>query len=133
MTASFVMPISFNPKYVTFAISPTHYTFDNLNEVKEFGLNICSEEMRKTAKICGSYSGREKDKFKIAKITPERSKIIKPPVVKECPMSLECKIEEMKRFGDHFLVVGKVVYEHVSKEDFKPLLHKTADIWPKIV
>jgi flavin reductase (DIM6/NTAB) family NADH-FMN oxidoreductase RutF len=29
----------------------------------------------------------------------------------------------MKEFGDHFIVVGKVVEEHIRKAEFEPLLH----------
>lgn len=132
MTASFLMPISFNPKYLAFAISPKRYTFENLKKIKEFTLNILAEEMLKEAKICGSYSGREKNKFELAKLEKEKSKFVKPPLIKNCPISFECKIEEMREFGDHYLVVGKVLNEVIRKKDFKPLLHKTAEIFPKM-
>lgn len=29
----------------------------------------------------------------------------------------------MGEFGDHWLVVGRVVAEHVERADFEPLLH----------
>jgi len=29
----------------------------------------------------------------------------------------------MKEFGDHYIVVGKVVEEHVERGVFKPILH----------
>ncbi len=125
MTASFLMPVSFEPKYVAFAISPRRYTFENLKAVKEFSLNVCSREMEEIAWICGSHSGSEADKFKLARITAENSDMIKPPVIKECPISFECKVEEMKLFGDHWLVVGRVLKEHVRNEQFKPLMHKS--------
>ena len=128
MTASFLMPISFEPKYVAFSVSPKRYTFENLKKVKEFVLNICNKDMLKSAEICGSYSGRNKDKFKLADLEVEKSKIVKPPMIKNCPVSLECKIKQIKEFGDHFLVVGKVVNEKIRREDFEPLIHKTGGI-----
>jgi flavin reductase (DIM6/NTAB) family NADH-FMN oxidoreductase RutF len=132
MTASFLMPISFEPKYLAFSIAPTRYSFKNLKEVKEFTLNICEESMLKEARICGSYSGKDKDKFKLANLETENSSKVKPPLIKKSPISFECEAEFMKEFGDHFLVVGKVIQEHVRKEDFKPLLHKSGDIFPKL-
>jgi flavin reductase (DIM6/NTAB) family NADH-FMN oxidoreductase RutF len=125
MTASFVMPVSFEPKYVAFSIAPTRYTFENLRAVKEFSLNICSKGMEEVAWLCGSYSGSDTDKFKLAKITPENSNMIRPPTVKECPISFECKVDSMVHVGDHWLVVGRVVAEHVRIEQFKPLMHKS--------
>ncbi len=125
MTASFVMPVSFEPKYLAFSISPERETFRNLRETKEFSLNLLSKEMKEVAEICGKYSGKDVDKFKLAGIEGEEGEIIKAPLVKEAPISFECKVEFMKKFGDHFIVVGKVVKEHVRKENFSPLLHKT--------
>ena len=132
MTASFVMPISFQPKYVAFSVAEERYTFKNLKEVPEFGFNVLSEDMREEAKICGSYSGKEFDKFKLANLEMEEPKEIKPPLIKNCPVSFECKIEEMKKFGDHYLVVGKVVREVIRNEEFKPLLHKSGDEFPRL-
>ncbi len=132
MTASFLMPISFNPKYIAFSIAPSRYSFKNLKEIKEFGLNVCSKEMKEAAWICGTRSGKSCDKFKEANLTPENSKVIKPPLVKESPISFECKVEFMKEFGDHFIVVGKVVREVIRKKKFKPLVHKSMDIFPEI-
>jgi flavin reductase (DIM6/NTAB) family NADH-FMN oxidoreductase RutF len=127
MTASFVMPVSFEPKLLAFSISPHRYTYENLKEVPEFGINVLEKEQREIAIICGTRSGREADKFEIAKITKEDSKFIKPPLVKECPISLECKVEQMVEAGDHFIVIGRVVNEVVRKKEFIPLLHVTGD------
>jgi len=92
-------------------------------------LNVLTEEMKEIAEICGSFSGKKVDKFKMAKLEIETSKKVLPPVIKDCPISLECKILEMKEFGDHFLVVGEVVEEWIRNKNFNPLLHKTGNIY----
>jgi flavin reductase (DIM6/NTAB) family NADH-FMN oxidoreductase RutF len=125
MTASFVMPVSFEPKYLAFSISPQRYTFENLKETKEFVVNVASKEMKEKAEICGSFSGKTKDKFKLANLEIEKASIVKAPLLKEAPISFECKLELMKEFGDHFIVVGKVVKEHIRKKEFEPLLHSS--------
>ena len=127
MTTSFLMPISFNPKYVALAIAEERLTFENIKKKREFTLNICSKEMKEKAIICGSISGRDKDKFELTKLEKEKSKIVKPSLIKESPISFECKMEFMEKFGDHWLIVGRVVEEHVRKENFSPLLHKSKD------
>ncbi|MCC5994485.1 MAG: flavin reductase family protein [Candidatus Aenigmarchaeota archaeon] len=132
MTASFLMPVSFNPKYVALAIAEERLTFENIKKTREFTLNVCSEEMKEKAIICGSYSGREKDKFELAKLEKEKSKVVKPSLIKEAPISFECRVEFMKKFGDHWLIVGRVVEEHVRKKEFSPLLHKTGNLFPSL-
>jgi flavin reductase (DIM6/NTAB) family NADH-FMN oxidoreductase RutF len=127
MTTSFIMPVSFSPKILAISVSSSRYTFLNLKEVKEFVVNVCSEELKEVAMICGSYSGKETDKFELAELEIEKAKKVKPPLIKNCPISLECKIVFMKEFGDHWLIVGEVVEEHIRKKDFKPLFHVSGD------
>jgi len=127
MTASFLMPISFNPKYVAVAIAEERLTFENIKKTREFTLNVCSKEMKEKAVICGTISGRDKNKFEIAKLEKEKSRVVKPSLIKESPISFECKVEFMEKFGDHWLIVGRVLEENIRKEDFSPLLHKSKD------
>lgn len=132
MTASFLMPVSFEPKYLAFSISPQRYSFKLLTETKEFTLNVCDEALLGAAKICGTTFEKGEDKFKLAKLTKESSESVKPPTIKECPVSLECKVELMEEFGDHFLVIGRVLNEKIRKEDFRPLLHKSGENFLKV-
>ena len=129
---SFVMPISFDPKYVCFAVAPERYTFNNLQEVREFVLNMATEDMLKEVWICGSESGRDVDKFKLANLETVPSVKVKPPRIKKCPVQLECVVELMERFGDHYLVVGKVVAEHVETTQFKPVMHYSSKEFYKV-
>ncbi len=132
MTASFIMPVSFDPKYIAVSIAPKRHTFYNLKEVKEMTINVCDVNMKEAADICGSYSGKDVDKFEMANLTKEESRRVMVPCIKEAPISFECLVEGMHEYGDHFIVVGRVVEEHVKKEDFEPLLHKSGDEFPRI-
>lgn len=127
MTVSFVMPVSFEPKILAFSISPHRYSFQNLKEVPEFGINVLEREQEEIAKICGTKSGREFDKFKLANLTMEKGRLIKPPLIKECPISLECKVEQTVEAGDHFIVIGRVVNEIIRRKEFVPLMHITGE------
>ncbi|MEM0049068.1 MAG: flavin reductase family protein [Candidatus Bathyarchaeia archaeon] len=129
---SFLMPVSFEPKYIAFSVAPERHTFKNLNEVKEFVANIPSEGMLKEVWICGTKSGRDFNKFALAGLETEKSLKVLPPRIKNCPVNLECIVEFMERFGDHYIVVGRVVEEHVSQIDFKPILHYSGKIFYKI-
>lgn len=129
MTASFIMPISFEPKILGFSISPKRYSFQNLKQVPEFCVCVLKESQKEIAKICGFYSGRNVNKFELANLTICNSEKIKPPSIKECPICLECKVIDMKEYGDHYLVIGKVVNEIVREKEFKPLLHVSGNIY----
>ncbi|MEM4575850.1 MAG: flavin reductase family protein [Candidatus Nezhaarchaeales archaeon] len=131
-TFSFIMPVSFEPKYLAFSISPRRRTFDNIKDVGEFVVNVPTEDMLQKVWLCGSRSGRDINKIDLAKLQIVESKKVKPPRIKGCPVQLECKVEFMKEFGDHYLVVGKVVEEHVEKRNFKPILHYSGRTFFKV-
>jgi len=126
---SFLMPISFKPIYLAFAVAPTRYTFENLVKTKEFVFNIATVDMKEEVIICGTRSGRKVDKFKLAKLETEESIKVKPPRLVKSPAQLECVVVDIREYGDHYIVVGKAVEEHLKREDFKPLMHVTGSIY----
>lgn len=128
---SFIMPISFNPKYLAFSIAPERYTFRNLRKNDGFVVNIPSEDMLQKVWICGTKSGKDTDKFRLANLETVKSVKVDPPRI-ECPIQLECRVEFMEAFGDHYLVVGKVLEEHIGKTQFTPILHCSGDEFYKL-
>ncbi|MCX8176156.1 MAG: flavin reductase family protein [Candidatus Bathyarchaeota archaeon] len=129
---SFLMPVSFDPKYVAFSVAPSRFTFSNLSEVKEFVLNIPDESLAEKVWICGTVSGRKQDKFGLAGFTIVKSVKVKPPRIAECPVQLEGVVEFSGEFGDHYVIVGKIVEEHVKTLDFKPLLHYHKNVFYRV-
>ena len=45
---------------------------------------------------CGVKSGKNFDKFKEMKLTKEKSNFVKCPAIKESPVSVECRVKEIK-------------------------------------
>ena len=56
------------------------------------------------------------DKFARFNPTPILSKLVKPPVITECPINLECKVGGFHNGGDHDLFIGEVLLEHIDKD-----------------
>ena len=67
----------------------------------------------------GVYSGRDVDKFAKYKLTALPSKLVKPPIIAECPVNLECKLVGFHHVGDHDLFIGEVLLEHVDADKVK--------------
>ena len=122
MTASFLMPVSFDPKYIAFSISPKRYTFQLIQKEKYFSINMLEKDQKEIAIFCGTLSGRNVNKLE--KLEVEEGKYTK---IIDCPISFECEKVFMKEFGDHNIVVGKVLKEKVRKKEFIPLLHYSGD------
>jgi flavin reductase (DIM6/NTAB) family NADH-FMN oxidoreductase RutF len=41
---------------------------------------------------------------------------VKPPLIDECPVQMECKVKEIISLGSHDLFLGEIVALHVKEE-----------------
>jgi flavin reductase (DIM6/NTAB) family NADH-FMN oxidoreductase RutF len=105
--------LSFTPPKMGIGVHPKRYSYQLLEEVKDFGVNIPTRELVEKVNICGTVSGRNVDKFKETGLTKMKSKIIKSVLIDECPVNFECdKIEKLSFKGSHDWFVGEVVAAH---------------------
>ena len=44
---------------------------------------------------------------------------VKPPLIDECPVQMECQVKEIVPLGSHHLFLGEVVALHVKEEVLK--------------
>ncbi len=49
-------------------------------------------------------------------MTPMESSKIKPPIIKECPYNIECKVSHDVMIGDWALIMGEIVETHIDKD-----------------
>ena len=62
----------------------------------EFVINLTTEKLAKATDFCGVRSGRDVDKFKETGLTREKADIVSAPMIQESPVSIECKVKEIK-------------------------------------
>ncbi|MGA7672468.1 MAG: flavin reductase family protein [Nitrolancea sp.] len=67
---------------------------------------------------CGVESGRDRDKFLLAQLTPLDAQEIEAPLVGECVAHVECGLVERLTFTDHDLFVGEVLAASAVDELF---------------
>jgi flavin reductase (DIM6/NTAB) family NADH-FMN oxidoreductase RutF len=65
---------------------------------------------------CGVLSGRETDKFSSMGWKQVAAEKVKPPLIDECPVQMECKVKEVVSLGSHDLFLGEIVALHVKEE-----------------
>ena len=73
-------------------VRPSRYTYSRLEEVNEFTVNVPPKELAKAALHCGTFSGRDNDKFKDMGLTAISGKMVKAPIIEECIMHYECRV-----------------------------------------
>lgn len=120
ITIGMYMPISFNPPLLAIGVSPKRYSHKLIEESGEFTVNIPSKKLVREVIYCGTYSGRNVDKFKETNLTPIQANKIKVPLIKECIAHFECKVVGKHKAGDHTIFIGEVVSvslnENLEKE-----------------
>lgn len=71
----------------------SRYTYEQLLKSKEFTISVpATGEMRNQLSICGSRSGRNSDKVIEAGLKLAPGKTVATPVIKDCPLHIECKV-----------------------------------------
>jgi len=71
--------------------------------------------MKEKVLLVGSRSGKDIDKFPEFGLTPLPADVVKPPLINECPINIECKLVDEFDAGDHTLFVGEAVATHLSE------------------
>jgi len=104
-----------NPTLVGVGIAPSRYSYDLIRKSGEYVVNAVDEKLMEATRICGEKSGREVDKFEMAKLTPEKGIKVNAPLIKESPVSIECKIVKEVEVGDHVWFIGEVLATHVRE------------------
>ena len=109
LTVAWTGIINTNPAVVYISVRPERHSYKLIKENKEFVINLTNEKLAFATDWCGVRSGRDYDKFKEMKLTKEKANYVKAPLIKESPVSVECKVIEERNFGSHTMFVAEVL------------------------
>lgn len=106
-----------DPVWVGIAIRKATYSHGLISQQQEFVVNLPTAALIDQALQCGSVSGRDGvDKFAEYGLTPAPAVHVRPPLIEECPINIECRLVQVVEVGDHDLFIGEVLVEHVNEE-----------------
>ena len=121
---SFFNLFSSNPPIVIFSPSrrvrdnTTKHTLENVIEVPEVVINIVTYEMVHQVSLASCEYPKEMNEFEKAGFTAEPATLVKPPMVKESKVKMECKVLEVKPLGigggAGNLVICEVIRMHID-------------------
>ncbi len=109
LTVAWTGIINTNPATVYISVRPERYSYNLIRKNKEFAINLTTENLAYATDWCGVRTGAKYDKFKEMKLTKEKAKFIKAPLIKESPVSIECKVIDEKDFGSHTMFTAEVL------------------------
>ena len=97
-----------NPVILGIAITKERYSHELISATREYVVNFPSSSMVKVVDQCGCVSGRQINKFAEFGLTPVPAEQVKPPLIAECPINIECRVIDIQEVGDHDLFLGKL-------------------------
>ena len=116
ITVAWTGTICTNPPMVYISVRPSRYSYEMLKKTGEFVINLTTEELAFATDYCGVRSGRDVDKFKEAHLTKEPAQFVKAPMIKESPVSIECRVTEVKELGSHHMFLAEVLAVYAQQE-----------------
>ena len=116
ITIAWTGTICSDPAMVSISVRKERYSHDIIKRTGEFVINLTTEKLAFATDYCGVRSGRDVDKFKEQKLTPEESKVVKCPSIAESPVNIECKVTEIKELGSHDMFIAEIVNVNVDED-----------------
>ena len=116
LTVAWTGTVCTNPAMLYISVRPERYSYRALRERGQFVVNLTTEELAYATDFCGVKSGRDCDKFRELSLTPEPSAEVLPPGIKESPVSIECRVREVKELGSHHMFLADVAAVRVDKK-----------------
>lgn len=116
ITVAWTGIINTNPAMVYISVRPTRYSYKLIKECGEFVINLTTENLAYATDWCGVKTGVNVDKFKEMNLTKEPAKYVKCPMIKESPVSVECRVKEIKELGSHHMFIAEVLGINAKEE-----------------
>ena len=116
ITVAWTGIINTNPAMVYISVRPTRYSYNLIKNSGEFVINLTNENLAYATDWCGVKTGAKVDKFKEMKLTKEKAEFVKCPMIKESPVSVECKVKEIKELGSHHMFIAEVLAIHADNK-----------------
>ena len=105
-----------NPAMCYISVRPERYSYNIIKETGEFAINLTTKELAYATDWCGVKTGAKVDKFKEMKLTKQKAENIKCPLIEESPISIECKVIEIKELGSHHMFIADVLSIDVAEK-----------------
>lgn len=109
LTVSWAGTICSDPPMVSISVRPSRHSYHMIEETGEFVINLTTKDLAFATDYCGVVSGRDVDKFEKLGLTPLKGKVVRAPLIEECPVNIECRVKQKIELGTHHMFLADVV------------------------
>lgn len=108
LTIAWTGIINTKPPMTYISVRPSRHSYGIIKESGEFVINLTTSKLVREADLCGVKSGRDIDKAAKFGLHLEAAGTVSAPVIAESPLSLECKVVEIKPLGTHDMFIAEI-------------------------
>lgn len=116
LTVAWTGTICINPPMAYISVKPSRYSYEMIKNTGEFVINLTTEKLAYATDYCGVRSGRDVDKFKELNLSREKADFVSAPMIGESPVSIECRVREIKELGSHHMFLADILAVHVEEK-----------------
>ena len=109
ITIAWTGTICSDPAMTYVSVRKERHSYDLIKRTGEFVINLGTEETAFATDFCGVKSGRDVNKWEETGLTPVAASQVKAPVIDQSPVSIECRVTEVKELGSHDMFIAEVV------------------------
>lgn len=109
ITIAWTGTICSDPPLCYISVRKERHSHDLIARTGEFVINLTTEELARATDWCGVRSGRDFDKFREMRLTPQPAQVVSAPLIAESPLNIECRVTETKELGSHDMFMARVV------------------------
>jgi flavin reductase (DIM6/NTAB) family NADH-FMN oxidoreductase RutF len=109
ITLAWVGTLCSEPPLVGIGVRPSRYSHGLIQQVGEFVVNLPAASQARWVDYCGMVSGRDEDKWAACGLTRVPATEVQVPLIAECPVNIECRVQQVLSLGSHDLFIGQVV------------------------
>ena len=113
MTAAWVTKLNSDPPLVGLSLGRRQHTAKGIQQVGEFGLSYPSVEQMVLTDYLGLVHGYEEDKT--AHIEIFQGALESAPMVRQCPVTLECRLTQTVELPKDLFFIGEVANVYASE------------------
>ena len=106
LTVGWVMRANVNPPMISLGINKSNASADGILMHKAFSVNFPGTNLIEETDYCGLVSGKDTDKSRLFDIFYGDLK--DAPMIKNCPISLECQLKETIDLPTNYLFIGEI-------------------------
>ena len=107
MAVAWFSMVSYKPPRIAIALGKGHFSNPGIKENKSFSISLPSEDMVEITDYCGIVTGKKTDKSEIFDVF--YGELETAPLIKECPLSMECKLVDTVVSGLNEIFIGEIV------------------------